>query len=145
MLRQSKISEAKGSRPTSSVLLTKRALPRHVGPSSPPNPDEVGPSHTENFSLNSFLALPHDREAAAMSCQRWQMRWRASMAAVYCINLFFSILPDSKRQQTTTVDYKRLINGLVLTRFASLRHNSNSLDYDHEEKAIHGHHQGCRR
>ena len=24
---------------------------------------------------------------------------------------FFNIIPDSKRQQTTTVDYKRLING----------------------------------
>ena len=30
-------------------------------------------------------------------------------------------ISDSKRQQTTTVDYKRLINGLVLTRFASLQ------------------------
>ena len=29
------------------------------------------------------------------------------------------------RQQTTTVDYKRLINGFFLTRFASLWHNSN--------------------
>ena len=30
--------------------------------------------------------------------------------------------PDSKRQQTTTVDNKRLINGLVLTSVVSLRH-----------------------
>jgi translation elongation factor P/translation initiation factor 5A len=30
-------------------------------------------------------------------------------------------IPDSKRQQTTTVDYKRLFNGLVLTRVASLQ------------------------
>ena len=29
------------------------------------------------------------------------------------------------RQQTTTVDYKRLINGLVLTRFASLQGKNN--------------------
>ena len=29
--------------------------------------------------------------------------------------------PDNKRQQTLTVDYKRLFNGLVLTGFASLR------------------------
>ena len=31
-------------------------------------------------------------------------------------------LSDSKRQQTTTIDYKRLINGLVLTDDVSLRH-----------------------
>ena len=37
--------------------------------------------------------------------------------------LYYNIIPDSKRQQTTTVDYKRLINGLVLTGFASLRWN----------------------
>ena len=30
-------------------------------------------------------------------------------------------IPDSKRQQTITVDYKRLFNGLVLTRVASLQ------------------------
>ena len=30
--------------------------------------------------------------------------------------------PDSKRQQTITVDYKRLFNGLVLTDGFSLRH-----------------------
>ena len=40
---------------------------------------------------------------------------------VYNIILIFNNKPDSKRQQTTTVDYKRLINGFVLTRVASLR------------------------
>ena len=30
-------------------------------------------------------------------------------------------IPDSKRQQTTTVDYKRLINGFILTGVASLQ------------------------
>ena len=35
--------------------------------------------------------------------------------------LYYSIISDSKRQQTTTVDYKRLINGLVLTGFAILQ------------------------
>ena len=30
-------------------------------------------------------------------------------------------ISDSKRQQTITVDYKRLFNGLVLTRVASLQ------------------------
>ena len=34
---------------------------------------------------------------------------------------YYNIIPDSKRQQTTTVDYKRLINGFILTGFASLR------------------------
>ena len=29
-------------------------------------------------------------------------------------------ISDSKRQQTTTVDYKRLINGLVLTSVVTL-------------------------
>ena len=33
-------------------------------------------------------------------------------------------LSDSKRQQTTTVDNKRLINGFILTRIASLRQNN---------------------
>ena len=32
-----------------------------------------------------------------------------------------STIPDSKRQQTTTVDNKRLINGLILAEFAILR------------------------
>ena len=30
-------------------------------------------------------------------------------------------IPDSKRQQTITVDYKRLINGFILTGVASLQ------------------------
>ena len=54
----------------------------------------------------------------------------------YCIFLFSNIIPDSKRQQTTTVDNKRLINGLVLTRFASLRQN-NSLDENKEVQTSH--------
>ena len=33
-------------------------------------------------------------------------------------------ISDSKRQQTTTVDYKRLINGLVLTSVVTLHRNS---------------------
>jgi hypothetical protein len=37
------------------------------------------------------------------------------------IHFIPSYLPDSKRLQTTTVDYKRLINGLVLTNGVSLR------------------------
>ena len=41
--------------------------------------------------------------------------------SIVCIQLFFNIIPDSKRQQTTTVDYKRLFNGFVLTGSASLR------------------------
>ena len=35
--------------------------------------------------------------------------------------LNYNKIPDSKRQQTTTVDNKRLINGFFLTRFASLQ------------------------
>ena len=35
--------------------------------------------------------------------------------------LYYSIIPDSKRQQTTTVDNKRLFNGFFLTGFASLQ------------------------
>ena len=39
-----------------------------------------------------------------------------------CTNfLITNAISDNKRQQTTTVDYKRLINGLVLTGFASLQ------------------------
>ena len=63
------------------------------------------------------------------------------MAGIYgCGLLYQSLFQNSTRQQTTTVDYKRLINGFFLTRFASLRHNSNSLDYDREENEIHGRH-----
>ena len=40
------------------------------------------------------------------------------------ILLIFNYISDSKRQQTTTVDYKRLINGFVLTWFASLRYKN---------------------
>ena len=39
-----------------------------------------------------------------------------------CILLIFNYIPDSKRQQTTTVDNKRLFNGFFLTRVASLQH-----------------------
>jgi len=35
--------------------------------------------------------------------------------------VYINSLPDSKRQQTTTVDNKRLINGLFLAEFAILR------------------------
>ena len=38
-------------------------------------------------------------------------------------SLNYSKISDSKRQQTFTFDYKRLINSLVLTGFASLRWN----------------------
>ena len=40
---------------------------------------------------------------------------------VYNIILIFNNKPDSKRQQTTTVDNKRLFNGLVLTDGFSLQ------------------------
>ena len=53
---------------------------------------------------------------------------------MYIITLIINNKPDSKRQQTTTVDNKRLFNGLVLKWFASLRHNSNSLGYGPKEK-----------
>jgi hypothetical protein len=47
--------------------------------------------------------------------------------------LYYSIIPDSKRQQTTTVDYKRLINGFFLTGFASLqRENKHELLWMHK-------------
>ena len=36
--------------------------------------------------------------------------------------LVFKYKTDNKRQQTTIVDNKRLFNGFVLTRIASLRH-----------------------
>ena len=42
------------------------------------------------------------------------------------ILLFFNNISDNKRQQTLTVDYKRLFNGLVLTDVFSLRHESNN-------------------
>ena len=45
-------------------------------------------------------------------------------------------LSDSKRQQTTTVDNKRLFNGLLLTRVAPLQQN-NSLDDNKEVQTSH--------
>ena len=42
--------------------------------------------------------------------------------------LYYSIIPDSKRQQTTTVDNKRLINGFILTDSVSLRQEKQTND-----------------
>jgi hypothetical protein len=39
--------------------------------------------------------------------------------------LITNAISDSKRQQTTTVDYKRLFNGFILTGSASLRQKPN--------------------
>ena len=36
-------------------------------------------------------------------------------------------ISDNKRQQTTTVDYKRLINGFILTEFSSLQGQNKTL------------------
>ena len=36
-------------------------------------------------------------------------------------NKSINTIPDSKRQQTTAVDYKRLINGFVLTNSVTLQ------------------------
>ena len=44
-----------------------------------------------------------------------------SCPITHITTLIISNKPDNKRQQTTTVDNKRLINGLVLTEFPSLR------------------------
>jgi len=41
--------------------------------------------------------------------------------------LKISNISDSKRQQTTTVDYKRLINGFVLTIVFTLQPKNNSM------------------
>ena len=40
--------------------------------------------------------------------------------------LIINNIPDSKRQQTTTVDNKRLINGLVLTSVITLHRQTDS-------------------
>ena len=44
-------------------------------------------------------------------------------AKAFCFLFIYSNISDSKRQQTTTVDYKRLFNGFVLTKGISLRYN----------------------
>ena len=59
----------------------------------------------------------------AMSCLRWLVQWRAAMAAAYRTQY-----QHYTRQQTTTVDYKRLFNGLVLTKVASLQHNYKNIE-----------------
>ena len=45
---------------------------------------------------------------------------------IFCYILKTNIISDSKRQQTTTVDYKRLINGYFLTNFVTLQRKNNS-------------------
>ena len=50
-----------------------------------------------------------------------------SKNVVCFLNVYLLInkyISDSKRQQTTTVDNKRLINGFFLTKVASLRHET---------------------
>jgi hypothetical protein len=50
-----------------------------------------------------------------------------NLPAKYSVEDFLLIINnifDSKRQQTTAVDNKRLFNGLVLTRLASLQHQT---------------------
>ena len=89
-------------RPFSCFLLDKKALKnqgRHQGPTA-----------------------PGDRPSPMSACPRTLPSW--SLAFPHITNY----LSDSKRLQATTVDYKRLFNGLVLTRAASLRHNSNIFD-----------------
>ena len=44
------------------------------------------------------------------------------------------VLSDSKRQQTLTVDYKRLINGLLLTEDVSLQHKNKVKSWTKELK-----------
>jgi hypothetical protein len=52
--------------------------------------------------------------------------WTGAVAGIYGYGLLHSILFQYLiRQQTITVDYKRLFNGLVLTSIASLWRNSN--------------------
>ena len=48
--------------------------------------------------------------------------------------LIYSELSDSKRQQTTTVDNKRLINGLLLTDDVSLRYKNKVKSWTKELK-----------
>lgn len=43
------------------------------------------------------------------------------MKPIVFLLLIMNILPDSKRLQTTTVDNKRLVNGLILAEFAILQ------------------------
>ena len=50
--------------------------------------------------------------------------WKMLNCRFVCILLILCNLPDSKRRQTITVDYKRLFNGFVLTGFAFLQHKS---------------------
>ena len=50
--------------------------------------------------------------------------------------LITSNISDSKRQQTTTVDYKRLINGLVLTSVVTL-HRQTDQGATRQIKLIH--------
>jgi hypothetical protein len=48
--------------------------------------------------------------------------------------LNYNKIPDSKRQQTTTVDNKRLINGFILTGFAFLHGKTQKLKIHDESK-----------
>jgi len=48
----------------------------------------------------------------------------AAFFYVFIMVLISNNISDSKRQQTTAVDNKRLINGFFLTRFVSLQRDS---------------------
>ena len=52
-----------------------------------------------------------------------QVKGRKKLKGQYLV-LIFSNLSDSKRQQTTTVDYKRLFNGFFLTSVVVLQHEN---------------------
>ncbi len=127
---------------------TKRALPRHVGPAHAPYPVRVlafpttvsvviafvpngtlpprnphrGPPHSANAERDLL-----NRQRTSSLVVAWRHREERSdpFTTDLCKICFQKTHPfhfhSLTRQQTTTVDYKRLINGLVLTRFASLR------------------------
>jgi len=69
------------------------------------------------FWIASFLAMTRSEEKPASS--------RLPMIPIVLRETYTplrsSTIPDSKRQQTTTVDNKCLINGLFLTRFVILQ------------------------
>ena len=70
-----------------------------------------------------IIGPPH-KAGASPPCRPWPARPTQTRFGVSVFLLIISIINDYKRQQTTTVDYKRLINGLLLTWFASLRRNT---------------------
>jgi hypothetical protein len=74
------------------------------------------------LSANSADYWPQGRVAQAHVENTEQITAKTPNKVCFHNNKSINTIPDNKRQQTTTVDYKRLINGFFLTIVVILQH-----------------------